>query len=45
MPASTCAGGRRSAVRVKVVARTTRGKVLRDTRVYRTCVPTRKKKR
>ena len=32
-------------VRVKVVARTTRGKVLRDTRVYRTCVPTRKKKR
>ena len=26
-------------VRVKVVARTTRGKVLRDTRVYRTCVP------
>jgi ABC-2 type transport system ATP-binding protein len=32
-------------VRVKVVARTTRGKVLRDTRVYRTCVPTRKRKR
>ena len=32
-------------VRVKVVARTTRGKVLRDTRVYRTCVPTKKKKR
>ena len=30
-------------VRVKVVARTTRGKVLRDTRVYRTCVPTKKK--
>lgn len=32
-------------VRVKVVARTTRGKVLRDTRVYRTCVPTKKKRR
>ena len=32
-------------VRVKVVAHTTRGKVLRDTRVYRTCVPTKKKKR
>ena len=32
-------------VRVKVVARTTRGKVLRDTRVYRTCVPTKKRKR
>ena len=31
-------------VRVKVVARTTRGKVLRDTRVYRTCVPTKKKR-
>ena len=32
-------------VRVQVVARTTRGTVLRDTRVYRTCVPTRKKRR
>jgi ABC-2 type transport system ATP-binding protein len=32
-------------VRVKVVARTTRGKVLRDTRVYRTCVPTKKNKK
>jgi ABC-2 type transport system ATP-binding protein len=31
-------------VRVKVVARTTKGQVLRDTRVYRTCVPTRKKR-
>ncbi len=31
-------------VRVKVVARTTRGKVLRDTRVYRTCMPKRKKR-
>jgi ABC-2 type transport system ATP-binding protein len=32
-------------VRVKVVTHTTRGKVLRDTRVYRTCVPTKKKKK
>jgi len=31
-------------VRVKVLARTTRGKVLRDTRVYRTCTPKRKKR-
>jgi hypothetical protein len=29
---------------VRVRARTTRGKVLRDKRVYRTCIPTRKKK-
>jgi ABC-2 type transport system ATP-binding protein len=38
-------GRPRQRVRVKVVARTTRGTVLRDTRVYRTCVPTRKKRR
>jgi ABC-2 type transport system ATP-binding protein len=31
-------------VTVRVRARTTRGKVLRDKRVYRTCIPTRKKK-
>ena len=35
----------RQRVRVRVVARTTRGKVLRDTRVYRTCVPTKKPRR
>ena len=34
----------RQRVRVKVLARTTRGKVLRDTRVYRTCTPKRKKR-
>ena len=38
-------GRPRQRVRVKAVARTTRGKVLRDTRVYRTCVPTKKTKR
>jgi ABC-2 type transport system ATP-binding protein len=32
-------------VRVKVVAKTTRGKTLRDTRVYRTCIPTKKSKK
>jgi ABC-2 type transport system ATP-binding protein len=31
-------------VRVRVRAVTTRGKVVRDTRVYRTCVPTKKRK-
>jgi ABC-2 type transport system ATP-binding protein len=32
-------------VRVRVVAHTTRGRVLRDSRVYRTCVPTKKPKK
>jgi ABC-2 type transport system ATP-binding protein len=38
-------GRPRQRVRVKVVARTRSGRVLRDTRVYRTCIPTKKPKR
>jgi ABC-2 type transport system ATP-binding protein len=38
-------GRRKQRVRVRIVARTRGGKTLRDTRVYRTCTPKRKRKR
>jgi ABC-2 type transport system ATP-binding protein len=38
-------GRQKQRVRVRIVARTRGGKTLRDTRVYRTCTPKRKRKR
>lgn len=36
-------GRRKQRVKVRIVSRTTTGRVLRETRVYRTCVPTRRR--
>jgi ABC-2 type transport system ATP-binding protein len=38
-------GRQRRRVTVRIVSRTTRGRVLREKRVYRTCVPTRERRR